>query len=138
MNQPLAAAAGMAVLDVVEEQGLGGRARELGARATRRFRELAGSYDVIGDVRGPGLFVGIDYVIDRDSKQPASAACEAAWVDAVDNGLLCQFGGIGGNVLKFKPPLTTPDEDFERMLDLVADVTAFIQKRVHAVHPLSV
>jgi 4-aminobutyrate aminotransferase-like enzyme len=53
------------------------------------------------------------------------------------HGLLCQFGGIDGNVLKFKPPLTTPDDDFERMLGLVADVTAFIQQTVHgraAVH----
>jgi 4-aminobutyrate aminotransferase-like enzyme len=132
MNQPLAAAAGMAVLDVVEEERLADRARELGARATERFGQLAERYDVIGDVRGPGLFVGLDFVVSRESKEPASAACEAAWVHAVDSGLLCQFGGIGGNVLKFKPPLTTPDEDFERMLDLVGDVTAFIQERVHA------
>jgi 4-aminobutyrate aminotransferase-like enzyme len=132
MNQPLAAAAGMAVLDVVEQEGLAERARELGARATARFRELADRYDVIGDVRGPGLFVGIDYVVDRVSKEPATSACDEAWVHAVDNGLLCQFGGIGGNVLKFKPPLTTPDADFERMLELVADVTAFIQERVGA------
>jgi 4-aminobutyrate aminotransferase-like enzyme len=138
MNQPLAAAAGMAVLDVVEEEGLAQRARDLGARATQRFTELAGRYDVIGDVRGPGLFVGVDYVVDRASKEPATAACDEAWVYAVDSGLLCQFGGIGGNVLKFKPPLTTPDADFERMLDLVTDVTAFIQERVGAAQGVGV
>jgi 4-aminobutyrate aminotransferase/(S)-3-amino-2-methylpropionate transaminase len=131
MNQPLAAAAGMAVLDVVEEDRLVERARDLGARATARFRELAERYQVVGDVRGPGLFVGIDYVADRERRTAATAACAAAWSWAVDHGLLCQFGGIGGNVLKFKPPLTTPDGDFERMLGLVADVTAFIQQRVH-------
>ena len=130
MNQPLAAAAGMAVLDVVAEESLAERARELGARATERFRELADRCTVIGDVRGPGLFVGIDYVLDRGTKQPASAACTDAWQYAAQHGLLCQFGGIGGNVLKFKPPLTTPDEDFERMLGLVEDVTGFIEKRV--------
>lgn len=138
MNQPLAAAAGMAVLDVVEEERLAERARQLGARATERFRQLAERFDVIGDVRGPGLFVGVDYVTDRASKEPATAVCEEAWVHAVDNGLLCQFGGIGGNVLKFKPPLTTPDEDFERMLGLVEDVTAFIQQGVHASHTVGV
>jgi 4-aminobutyrate aminotransferase-like enzyme len=130
MNQPLAAAAGMAVLDVVEEQSLAGRARELGARATERFRDLAGRYAVIGDVRGPGLFVGVDYVLDRDTRQPATAICADAWRYAARHGLLCQFGGIGGNVLKFKPPLTTPAEDFERMLGLVEDVTVFIEERV--------
>jgi 4-aminobutyrate aminotransferase-like enzyme len=138
MNQPLAAAAGMAVLEVVEEERLVERARDLGTRATERFRELAGRFDVIGDVRGPGLFVGVDYVVDRESKEPASKVCEAAWEYAVDHGLLCQFGGIGGNVLKFKPPLTTPDDDFERMLDLVADVTAFIQEQVHAAQGVGV
>jgi 4-aminobutyrate aminotransferase / (S)-3-amino-2-methylpropionate transaminase / 5-aminovalerate transaminase len=130
MNQPLAAAAGMAVLDVVAEESLAERARELGARATERFRELADRCTVIGDVRGPGLFVGIDYVLDRGTKRPASAACADAWQYAAQHGLLCQFGGIGGNVLKFKPPLTTPDEDFEGMLGLVEDVTGFIEKRV--------
>jgi 4-aminobutyrate aminotransferase-like enzyme len=130
MNQPLAAAAGMAVLDVVAEERLAERARDLGTRATERFRALAGRSAVIGDVRGPGLFVGVDYVLDRGTKQPATAVCADAWQFAAGRGLLCQFGGIGGNVLKFKPPLTTPDEDFERMLGLVEDVTEFIEERV--------
>jgi 4-aminobutyrate aminotransferase-like enzyme len=139
MNQPLAAAAGMAVLDVVDEERLVERARALGDRATGRFLDLAGRYEVIGDVRGPGLFIGVDYVVDRGTKEPATAICADAWEYAIDHGLLCQFGGIGGNVLKFKPPLTTPDADFERMLDLVEDVTAFIQEQVRgrAAVPLS-
>jgi hypothetical protein len=44
--------------------------------------------------------------------------------------LIAQFGGVAGNVLKFKPPLTTPADDFERMLDITADVVAFIQRQV--------
>jgi 4-aminobutyrate aminotransferase / (S)-3-amino-2-methylpropionate transaminase / 5-aminovalerate transaminase len=102
----------------------------VGARATSRFRELAGRFDAIGDVRGPGLFVGVDFVLGRATKEPATTVCAEAWRFAVDHGLLCQFGGIGGNVLKFKPPLTTPEEDFERMLDLVEDVARFIEERV--------
>ena len=131
MNQPLAAAAGIAVLDIVEDEGLVGRAKSLGEKATGCFRELAERFEVIGDVRGPGLFVGIDYVVDRETKEPATDVCAEAWEYAVDRGLLCQFGGIGSNVLKFKPPLTTPEPDFERMLDLVSDVTEFIEQRVH-------
>jgi len=130
MNQPLAAAAGLAVLDIVAGEGLAERARHLGARATERFRALAGRSAVIGDVRGPGLFVGIDYVLDAGTKEPATEACADAWQYAARRGLLCQFGGIGGNVLKFKPPLTTPDDDFEQMLSLVEDVTGFIEERV--------
>jgi 2,2-dialkylglycine decarboxylase (pyruvate) len=130
MNQPLAAAAGMAVLDVVEQERLADRARDLGARATSRFRDLAGRFDAVGDVRGPGLFVGVDFVLDRATREPATKACAEAWRCAIDHGLLCQFGGIGSNVLKFKPPLTTPEEDFERMLDLVEAVARFIEERV--------
>jgi 2,2-dialkylglycine decarboxylase (pyruvate) len=130
MNQPLAAAAGSAVLDVVDGERLVERTQRLGAEATSRFQELAGRFGAIGDVRGPGLFIGIDFVLDRASRQPATEICEAAWRFAVERGLLCQFGGIGGNVLKFKPPLTTPDDDFHRMLDLVEEVAGFIEQRV--------
>ncbi|HYA51371.1 MAG TPA: aminotransferase class III-fold pyridoxal phosphate-dependent enzyme, partial [Streptosporangiaceae bacterium] len=96
MNQPLAAAAGLAVLDIVAGERLAERAGELGARATERFRALAGRSAVIGDVRGPGLFVGIDYVLDAGTREPATAACADAWQYAARRGLLCQFGGIGG------------------------------------------
>lgn len=130
MNQPLAASAGLAVLDIVQEERLVERARELGDEATRRFRTLAERYDVIGDVRGPGLFLGVDYVIDRGSKQPATAACVRAWEHALELGLIVQFGGAGANVLKFKPPLTTPADDFGRMLDRCEELTLFIQREV--------
>jgi 4-aminobutyrate aminotransferase len=130
MNQPLSAAAGLAVLDIVEEEHLVNRARDLGAEATARFRKMAERYDVIGDIRGPGLFIGVDYVEDRETKTPATAACLLAWEYALDRGLITQFGGISGNVLKFKPPLTTPASDFKRMLDLCEETTVFIQQEV--------
>ena len=131
MNQPLIAAAGLAVLDVIEKENLVARARELGKQATEKFRQLAQRYDVIGDVRGPGLFIGVDFVEDRHTKAPATKACSAAWQFALDRGLITQFGGFGTNVYKFKPPLTTPDADFQRMLEISEEVIAFIQDAVH-------
>ena len=130
MNQPLSAAAALAVLDIMEKEKLAERARTLGAQATEKFRQLARRYDVIGDVRGPGLFIGVDFVEDRRTKTPATAACRKAWEFALDRGMITQFGGIGGNVLKFKPPLTTPPADFARMLEIAEDTVAFIQKEV--------
>jgi len=130
MNQPLSAAAALAVLDIMEKEKLAERARVLGAQATEKFRQLARRYDVIGDVRGPGLFIGVDFVEDRRTKVPATAACRKAWEFALDRGLITQFGGIGGNVLKFKPPLTTPAADFARMLEIAEDTVAFIQREV--------
>jgi 4-aminobutyrate aminotransferase-like enzyme len=131
MNQPLAAAAGIAVLDIMEKEKLADRARTLGTQATERFRDLARRYDVIGDVRGPGLFIGVDFVEDRQTKAPATAACRKAWEFALDRGLITQFGGFGSNVYKFKPPLTTAQADFDRMLEISDDVVAFIQQEVH-------
>lgn len=130
MNQPLAAAAGLVVLDIMEKEQLAERARILGGQFTERFKSLARRYDVIGDVRGPGLFVGVDFVEDRNTKAPAAAACRKAWDFAIDKGLITQFGGFAGNVYKFKPPLTTPPEDFERMLKISEEMVAFIQTEV--------
>jgi 4-aminobutyrate aminotransferase-like enzyme len=130
MNQPLAAAAALAVLDIVEKEKLAERARALGAQATEYFVQLARRFDVIGNVRGPGLFIGVDFVESRETKVPATAACRRAWDYALDHGLITQFGGRGSNVLKFKPPLTTPQEDFERMLAIAADTVEFIQQEV--------
>src|SRR5581483_7317965 len=100
--------------------------------ATEWFRQLARRFDVIGDVRGPGLFIGVDFVEDRETKIPATAACRKAWEFALDRGMITQFGGTGVNVLKFKPPLTTPHAEFKRMLEIVADIAAFIQREVDA------
>jgi 2,2-dialkylglycine decarboxylase (pyruvate) len=130
MNQPLAAAAGLAVLDIVEKEKLAERAQALGALATERFRNLARRYDVIGDVRGPGLFIGIDFVEDRETKAAASTACRKAWDFATERGLILQFGGAAGNVFKFKPPLTTPQAEFDRMLEISEEIVAFIQREV--------
>jgi 4-aminobutyrate aminotransferase-like enzyme len=130
MNQPLAAAAGLAVLDIMEKEHLAERARVLGAMATEWFQDLAQRFDVIGDVRGPGLFIGVEFVEDRQTKVPATAACRKAWEFALDQGLITQFGGIHANVLKFKPPLTTPEADLKRMLEISADTVAFIQREV--------
>ena len=91
MNQPLAASAGLAVLDIVEQEGLVERSRQLGLEATGRFQRMAERYDIIGDVRGPGLFIGVDYVEDRRTKVPATAQCQLAWARAIDMGLIVQF-----------------------------------------------
>jgi len=130
MNQPLSAAAGIAVLDIVEKENLAERARTLGAQATEYFQQLARRFEVIGDVRGPGLFIGVDFVEDRRTKAPATAACRKAWDFALDRGLITQFGGVGSNVLKFKPPLTTPPDDFAQMLQICEETVQFIQNEV--------
>jgi 4-aminobutyrate aminotransferase-like enzyme len=130
-NQPLQAAAALAVMDIVEEEGLVERCAAIGRRATERFEEMAEHHPVIGDVRGPGLFIGVDLVVDRETREPATEACREALDHALDLGLLTYFGGAG-NVLKFKPPAVTSDADIETMLDRCEEVIAFVEGRVEA------
>jgi 2,2-dialkylglycine decarboxylase (pyruvate) len=129
MNQPLQAAAGLAVTEIVESQQLAARAQILGDRARARFEQMAEKYGAIGDIRGPGLFIGVDLVTDRTSRLPATDACSGALEYALDMGLMTWFGGVG-NVLKFKPPLTVPDEDFEHMLDMCERVVAYVDGKI--------
>jgi 4-aminobutyrate aminotransferase-like enzyme len=130
MNQPLQAAAGNAVLDVVEESALCRRAETLGARARARFEDMRDRYEVVRDVRGPGLFIGVELVEDRATGEPAADACTAAWDDAMERGLITWFGGAG-NVMKFKPPLVASDDEIERMLDLCEGTIRFVEEQVH-------
>jgi 4-aminobutyrate aminotransferase-like enzyme len=130
-NQPLQAAAALAVMDIVEEEGLVQRCADVGAHATRRFKEMAERHEVIGDVRGPGLFIGVDLVVDRETREPATEACMSALDHAFDIGLLTYTGGAG-NVLKFKPPAVTSDEDIDAMLDRMEEVIARVGQAVAA------
>jgi len=106
MNQPLAAAAGMAVLDIVEEEGLADRARKLG---TGDGAVHGACRPIRGDRRRPrpGPVHRRRLRAGQSDEGPGLRRLLRRVEYAVDQGLLCQFGGIGGNVLKFKPPLTT-------------------------------
>ena len=136
MNQPLSAAAPRRSRHHGKGKTLRPRPRPWPA-ATERFRQLAKRYNVIGDVRGPGLFVGVDFVENREHKTPATAACRKAWGFALDRGLITQFGGFASNVLKFKPPLTTPQVDFDEMLNISEETVAFIQREVEQTRGVS-
>jgi 4-aminobutyrate aminotransferase-like enzyme len=126
-NQPIGAAAALAVLEIIERERLPERAQVLGARATERLNRLRDRYSCIGDVRGPGLFIGIDLVVDRDTREPATEACARAFDHALDIGLLTWFGGAGGNVLKLKPPLTITDDDFDEMMNRIEAVIDYVE-----------
>ena len=132
-NQPLQAAAGLAVLDIIERDGLVERAEALGQKARSRFQGMAERYDVIGDVRGPGLFIAVDLVEDRDTRVPATVACAGGYDHALDIGLLTWFGGPG-NALKFKPPVTSSDEDIDTMLDRCEEVIGVVDRAVANAH----
>ena len=113
-GNPVSMAAGSAVLDVIEQDQLQKNCREVGGYFKAGLLKLQQKHDLIGDVRGQGLMLGVELVRDRVTKEPANTEAIALLEIAKDQGLLVGKGGFYGNVLRIKPPMciTTADVDF--------------------------
>jgi alanine-glyoxylate transaminase/(R)-3-amino-2-methylpropionate-pyruvate transaminase len=112
-------AAGLAVLDVIDEDGLQENSRVIGKRLKDGFQELAKHHQLIGDVRGMGLMLGVELVRDRKTKEPAKQETLALLEAAREMGVLVGKGGLDGNVLRIKPPMCITKDDADFTLDVV-------------------
>ncbi len=128
-NDPLGSAVGLAVINVIEEENLIERARKVGENIRKKLHEYAQQFSVIGDIRGPGLFIGIELVRDRKTKEPAVEETAEGVAFARENGLITFTGGAG-NVLKIKPPLVITEEQVDRMMELFKRTFQHIQSRL--------
>ncbi len=104
-GNPVSCAAGLAVLDVIEQGDLRRNAAEIGAYLVERFRDMQARHEAIGDVRGMGLFLGIELVEDRRSKVPATALAKKICDGVRRRGVLIGTEGPHDNVLKMRPPM---------------------------------
>jgi len=113
-GNPVSMAAGAAVMDAIEQDQLQKNCREVGGYFRAGLEKLRDKHDLIGDIRGKGLMIGVELVRDRDTKEPANTEALALLEIAKDQGLLVGKGGFYGNVLRIKPPMciTTADVDF--------------------------
>ncbi|HVZ43850.1 MAG TPA: aspartate aminotransferase family protein [Ramlibacter sp.] len=130
-TDPMACAAGVASLDVIVEEDLPGRAARIEERMKAAFRDMAKRYDIIGDIRGRGVLLGMELVTDHETKAPANR--EAAEIDrlCLKNGLIIQLRGTGPgrrNVFRFVPPMTTTDEEIDRGLNILEDAMAQVMR----------
>jgi 4-aminobutyrate aminotransferase-like enzyme len=117
---PVSFAAAVATLQVIQEENLLDRARRMGEYFTAGLKELQGRHEMIGDVRGPGLMIGIELVKDRETREPACEACHRIVGEAVEHGVLLgesKFKGLG-NVLKIKLPLVISEQQADRVLEV--------------------
>ncbi|HET8925455.1 MAG TPA: aminotransferase class III-fold pyridoxal phosphate-dependent enzyme [Candidatus Acidoferrum sp.] len=104
-GNPVACAAGLAVLDVLEEEQLQQNARRVGTRLLDGLKLLQGRHASIGDVRGSGLFLGIDLVLHRETREPAPSQASYVVNRLRDCGILTGTDGPHHNVIKLRPPL---------------------------------
>lgn len=115
-GNPVSAAVGLAVLDVIEEEQLRERAVRVGTYLIHGFNELGSHYSEIGDVRGQGMFLGVELVEDRDSLKPATALTARIVEELKSDGILISAEGPHQNVLKIKPPLQFVEADADLLL----------------------
>jgi 2,2-dialkylglycine decarboxylase (pyruvate) len=121
VSDPLAAAVGLTVLDVIEREGLVERAARLGGQLAERLAGLRDRYDVVGDVRGRGLLQGVELVRDKRSKHPADALGNAVTAACLERGLhmnIVQLPGMGG-IFRIAPPLTIGEDDLHAGVDIL-------------------
>jgi alanine-glyoxylate transaminase/(R)-3-amino-2-methylpropionate-pyruvate transaminase len=113
-GNPVSMAAGLAVLEAIEEDGLQANAKAQGARFKAGLVELQRRHRLIGDVRGMGLMLGVELVRDPATKEPAKEETLQLMEHLREFGVLIGKGGLDGNVLRIKPPmcLSAADVDF--------------------------
>ena len=113
-GNPVVSAIGKAVLEVIDHEKTQANCLELGHYILAGLNKLKAKHPIIGDVRGKGLMLGIEFVKDRATKEPAKEACAQAVENARELGLLLGKGGLWGQTIRFAPPMniTKADADF--------------------------
>ena len=115
-------AIGLAVLDEVHEKDLQGHADRVGTKLLNGLNELMKGYDLIGDVRGSGLFLGVELVRDRETLEPATAEADAIVNRMREQHILFGTDGPFHNVLKIRPPMPFSESDAEKFIQKLAVV----------------
>ncbi len=115
----LGCAAGLKVLEVIERDNLLDRSVEIGEKCFAKFNGWKEKYEVVGDVRGLGSMIGIEFVKDKASKEPNGAIVSALVHECAQNGLIIEAAGTYLNVVRFLAPLVITDEQLEAGFDIL-------------------
>ncbi|MGV8881402.1 MAG: aminotransferase [Rhodoglobus sp.] len=116
-GSPVSSVIGMAVLDVIEQEGLQENARVVGAHLKSRLMELGKKHSIIGTVHGSGLYLGLEFIRDHDTLEPAPTETAAICDRLLEHGIIMQPTGDHLNVLKIKPPLCVTKESVDYFVD---------------------
>ena len=115
-------AVGLAVLDVLRDEGLQAHALAVGERVLSALRPLADRHDIVGDVRGSGLFLGVELVRDRETLEPAGEEASFIANRMRERGILLGTDGPFHNVVKIRPPMPFDDSDADRLVSTLEEI----------------
>lgn len=117
-GNPLACAAAIKTIEIMERDNLAKRSLEIGEKVQAVYKEWMDKYDVIGDVRGLGGMIGIEFVTDKESKTPNGEIVSKIVKNAVEKGLMLENSGTYGQVIRFLAPLVMTDEQLKAGLEI--------------------
>jgi 4-aminobutyrate aminotransferase len=126
-KSPVGCAAALATIEYIEHHNLVEHARDLGKYSLDRLHEMEERHPMIGDVRGLGLFLGIELVKNRDTRARASDEAEAVMYAALSRGL--SFKTTMGNILTLTPALTITKTEMDKALDIIEACIAEVEKK---------
>ncbi|MGQ9676144.1 MAG: 4-aminobutyrate--2-oxoglutarate transaminase [Chloroflexota bacterium] len=123
-GNPLACAAALTVLGIMEKEDIVGRGQRVGAACLERFREMKEKYPIIGDVRGLGAMVAMEIVKDRKTKEPGTELTSKIVVEACRNGVITLKAGLWDNVIRVLVPLIVSDDLLQQGLNALEKAVA--------------
>jgi 4-aminobutyrate aminotransferase / (S)-3-amino-2-methylpropionate transaminase / 5-aminovalerate transaminase len=127
VGNPVACAAANAVLDVIEEEGLIDRADQIGKQIRSRWEEIGRDVPEVGEIRGIGAMIGVEFVDDPETKHPAKELVGRVVTGTTARGVVTVSCGIYKNVLRHLVPLVISDEELAEGLDVIADTAVSVR-----------
>ncbi|XP_035565565.1 ethanolamine-phosphate phospho-lyase isoform X5 [Canis lupus baileyi] len=131
-GNPVSSAIGLAVLNVIENEDLQGNATRVGDYLTELLNKQKAKHTLIGDIRGIGLFIGIDLVKDRQERTPATDEAQHVIYKMKEKRVLLSADGPHRNVLKIKPPMCFTEEDAKFMVDQLDEILTVLEEAIGA------
>jgi 4-aminobutyrate aminotransferase / (S)-3-amino-2-methylpropionate transaminase / 5-aminovalerate transaminase len=128
-GNPVACAAGLAVLDIMRDERLPERSARIGSVIEERMRSWANEHEIVGDVRAMGAMAGMELVRNRKTKEPADTETAKVLADARERGLIVLRAGMHHNVIRTLMPLTIPDDQLDEGLDMLGSALAEATKK---------
>ncbi|MCL5035952.1 MAG: aspartate aminotransferase family protein [Chloroflexi bacterium] len=129
-GNPVASVAALANIEYIESHDLASNSEVLGKYLKNKLLDLMSRHEIIGDVRGMGLMLGVELVKDRDTKAPAKEEMVKVMDRCKDKGLLIGKGGLDGNVIRIKPPLVITRENCDTAIDILDEVLTGVEKEM--------